>query len=209
MGWRNAPLDLHRSVWSRYGSSGIWIKSLLISLHRLPNYRSSHLHRPALSSLRPLQPSRVWMRSSYTHGFSSPSVLAIQCLTITGILRVRTLLGRRYLPTKVSILLLHMRIIGRLLYIRHLATATGVFTVFWAIMVFVVVCFQCRPIEFMWNKSVSGTCINSWLFFVIGSTINSFTDVAILLRPIRATWNSQMLKAQKLSITGTFSLGSL
>lgn len=76
-------------------------------------------------------------------------------------------------------------------------------------MVVLVVVFQCHPIEFNWNRSIPGTCINQLLFFAIGSAPNVITDFAILILPLPAVWALNMRRAQKLSIMGIFLLGSL
>ncbi len=76
-------------------------------------------------------------------------------------------------------------------------------------MVIFVVAFQCHPIELNWDKSIQGTCINQWVFFVIGSTPNVITDFAILIIPLPAVWALNMRTAQRLSIMGIFLLGSL
>lgn len=117
---------------------------------------------------------------------------------------------------KISILLLYVRIFGRLRYMRYLAYGIGAFTICWAISCFLVIFFQCRPIEAIWNpkgplnpKGVHGKCIKLFLFLILGSAINSLVDFAILLMPIRPTWNLHLPKAQRISIIGIFSLGSL
>ena len=50
---------------------------------------------------------------------------------------------------KISILLLYLRIIARLRYVRNLCYGIGVFTICWAIMIFLIISFQCRPKQFI------------------------------------------------------------
>ena len=110
---------------------------------------------------------------------------------------------------KLSILALYVRIFGRLVYLRRLAYGFGIFTACWSIMVIFVVAFQCHPAQFNWNKTINGTCINQWVFFVTGSTPNVVTDFAILFIPLPAVWALNMRTAQRVSIMGIFLLGSL
>ncbi|KAI4180657.1 MAG: hypothetical protein LQ348_005166 [Seirophora lacunosa] len=110
---------------------------------------------------------------------------------------------------KISILLLYIRIFGRLRYFKILAYIIGVFSICWAIMVILVCAFQCRPVQLVWDKSVSGTCINAPLFFIIGSAPNVFTDFVLLVLPLPAVWNLHTTRAQKISLTVIFLLGSL
>ena len=78
-------------------------------------------------------------------------------------------------------------------------------------MVVLVVAFQCHPVKYVWNKdpSIDGTCINQWLFFVVGSVPNVATDFAILILPMPAVWALNMGTAQKISVIGILLLGSL
>jgi hypothetical protein len=112
---------------------------------------------------------------------------------------------------KLSILSLYVRLFGRLLYLRRLAYGIGIFVSCWTIMVVLVVAFQCHPVKYVWNKdpSIDGTCINQWLFFVVGSVPNVATDFAILILPMPAVWALNMGTAQKISVIGILLLGSL
>lgn len=110
---------------------------------------------------------------------------------------------------KLSILLLYIRIFGRLRYFKLLAYIIGTFSVCWGIMVILVCALQCRPVQYTWDKSIKGTCINAPLFFIIGSAPNVFTDFVLLVLPLPAVWNLHTTRAQKISLTGIFMLGSL
>ncbi|KAL8727053.1 MAG: hypothetical protein Q9166_006296 [cf. Caloplaca sp. 2 TL-2023] len=110
---------------------------------------------------------------------------------------------------KISILLLYIRIFGHLRYFKLLAYIIGVFSICWSIMVILVLSFQCRPVQYIWDKSIKGTCVNAPLFFIIGSAPNVFTDFALLVLPLPAVWNLHTTRAQKISLTAIFLLGSL
>lgn len=110
---------------------------------------------------------------------------------------------------KISILLLYIRIFGRLRYFRILAYIIGIFSICWAIMVIIVCSFQCRPIQILWDRNVSGTCINTHLFFILGSAPNVFTDFVLLALPLPAVWSLHTTRVQKVSLTVIFVLGSL
>ncbi|KAL8709212.1 MAG: hypothetical protein Q9225_007482, partial [Loekoesia sp. 1 TL-2023] len=110
---------------------------------------------------------------------------------------------------KISILLLYIRIFGRVRYFKITAYIIGVFSICWSIMVILVCALQCRPVQFIWDKSIKGTCINAPLFFIIGSAPNTFTDFVLLALPLPAVWNLHTTRAQKISLTVIFLLGSL
>lgn len=118
-----------------------------------------------------------------------------------------------YPPTtllvKTSILALYVRIFGPLRYLRNLAYGFGIFVACWAVMGTLVLVFQCHPVQYIWDKSIHGTCIDQWAFFIAGCTPNVATDFVILILPLPAVWNLQMGVAQRLSIIGIFMLGSL
>ncbi|KAL8675378.1 MAG: hypothetical protein Q9168_000209 [Polycauliona sp. 1 TL-2023] len=110
---------------------------------------------------------------------------------------------------KISILLLYIRIFGSLRYFRILAYSIGIFSICWAITVILVCSFQCRPIQYIWDRSIKGTCINTTLAFIINSAPNVLTDFVLLVLPLPAVWNLHTTKAQKFSLTVIFLLGSL
>lgn len=76
-------------------------------------------------------------------------------------------------------------------------------------MVVLVVAFQCRPVQLVWDKSIQGTCIDSPVFFIAGSAPNVFTDFVILALPWHAVWQLKLSTMQKISLVAIFSLGSL
>lgn len=76
-------------------------------------------------------------------------------------------------------------------------------------MVITVVAVQCRPLQFIWNHSLDGVCIDTWTFYIAGSAPSVVTDFAILILPLPAVWNLQMGTPQKVSVAGMFLLGSL
>ncbi|KAF7879368.1 hypothetical protein EAF04_000564 [Stromatinia cepivora] len=111
---------------------------------------------------------------------------------------------------KISVLLLYVRIFGSMRYFRLLAYGFGSFTIAWAIMVVFVCTFQCLPVAYQWDKTIEGgQCINSWLFFTIGSSFDVLVDFALLILPLPAIWNLQLSILQKVSLIAIFCLGSL
>ena len=92
---------------------------------------------------------------------------------------------------------------------RIMVWVLGIFTICWGIAVVLVCAFQCQPIQYAWNKSIQGTCINVPLFFVIGSAPNVFTNFVILALPWHAVQQLQTTKFKKASLLSIFSLGSL
>ena len=102
-----------------------------------------------------------------------------------------------------------MRIFGKLRWMRVSCWSIGIYTVVWAIVVIVVEFTQCIPLQGTWDKTIDAKCIQSGLFFVIGSALNTVVDFVIVGLPLRAVWNLKMATWQKFSVSGIFLLGSL
>ncbi|KAJ5735704.1 uncharacterized protein N7483_000829, partial [Penicillium malachiteum] len=110
---------------------------------------------------------------------------------------------------KTSILLFYIRIFGKMKSLRYTAYGLMSFTFAWAIMVIFVIVFQCNPVAKGYNAELPGKCINSWLFFVLGSSMNCATDLVILILPMPLIWKLQLSRMQRVSLLGIFVLGSL
>lgn len=71
-----------------------------------------------------------------------------------------------------------------------------------------VVIFQCTPVNFWWNRTITGGhCVNNTKFLLGNSVPNIATDIAILLLPIPFIWNLQQSSGRKLALSGVFLLG--
>ena len=111
--------------------------------------------------------------------------------------------------TKTAILLLYRRV-----FIPH---KKGVFD--WIIRVFIVVLtffyiadtfakiWECVPRARIWNKQISGTCVNISTLLNTSGIFNMVTDVMILLVPVKAVWNLQMNKQRKIWTVLVFTVG--
>lgn len=95
------------------------------------------------------------------------------------------------------------------------ATFWACHVVLWANIVFYVImvimlCIQCSPMEAIWNPLVDGTCR-----FDLGSTelassvVNFITDVVILLIPQRAIWTLNLAQKRKAGVAAVFAIGLL
>ncbi|OAG06095.1 uncharacterized protein CC84DRAFT_1044209, partial [Paraphaeosphaeria sporulosa] len=73
----------------------------------------------------------------------------------------------------------------------------------------VIIC-QCRPLEYLWNKTIpGGHCVNQALMFRYGSLPNIITDVAMLLLPMPLVWNLHSSSKVKFGLFITFLIGSI
>lgn len=77
------------------------------------------------------------------------------------------------------------------------------------VAIFFVVIFECIPREKIWNPTRRGTCVNINAVFITTGTWNVFSDLCILILPIRAIWLLQMATRKKWQISAVFATGLL
>lgn len=112
---------------------------------------------------------------------------------------------------KLSILALYFRIFGSKSQpiSRAICFATG-FIIAGNCLANVIVSFlMCRPLAFVWNKNLDGTCvdINAWWRWC--SFANLVTDVIMLIQPLPHTIKLHIPKKVKLGLAVTFIVGSM
>ncbi|KAI9678330.1 MAG: hypothetical protein M1817_006276 [Caeruleum heppii] len=111
--------------------------------------------------------------------------------------------------TKISILLLYRRIFT----LRQ----RGFRIAFWAILVYSTVVwfisffcalFQCMPVNYNWDRTIPGYCLNVYLFTIVSSVMNILADVLILVMPLPLIWKLYASRANKIVLSFVFLLGS-
>ncbi len=71
-----------------------------------------------------------------------------------------------------------------------------------------VAIFECRPVEFYWDKSIKGgTCINEIQFFRWNGVANLLTDFMMWSLTLPVIWRLKLSARQKLSLSTVFLLG--
>ena len=74
----------------------------------------------------------------------------------------------------------------------------------------VVAILECKPIAYLWDKSIlGGTCINQDQFFRWNGVANLLIDFMILTLTMPIIWRLKLRTRQKLSLTVVFLLGLL
>lgn len=108
---------------------------------------------------------------------------------------------------KLSLLLLYNRIFP-VHRVRYATYAVGFFVVTWLLWAGVSTIAQCIPVEYFWNTTVSGHCIDNDAFYIAAGAVNVFTDFAIIAIPIPIVWKLQKLSVdQKIGFVAIFTLG--
>jgi hypothetical protein len=70
--------------------------------------------------------------------------------------------------------------------------------------------FQCTPFAFNWDKTVAnGRCFNVELFANSSSVPNIFTDLAVLVLPLRTVWGLKISVGRRVGLLIIFLTGSV
>jgi hypothetical protein len=68
---------------------------------------------------------------------------------------------------------------------------------------------SCRPYKRIWDRTVPGKCINTFILDMASSGINVSLDIAILLLPQKLIWRLQMTMKRKIGTSIIFGIGVL
>ena len=113
--------------------------------------------------------------------------------------------------TKVSILLLYRRTFSvqkQSRFDRGIRLFIVFLTLFYIINTFLKI-YQCAPRARIWDKRVPGTCLDLGSVLTASGAFNTFTDVLLLLIPIRVSWNLNTSKKRKVGVVLLFTFGFL
>jgi hypothetical protein len=73
----------------------------------------------------------------------------------------------------------------------------------------VALLFQCTPINSIWNRNVTGKCINLEAIGFAGAAGSIFEDLVILVLPVSELKDLSLGTKRRLSLVFMFSIGSL
>lgn len=108
---------------------------------------------------------------------------------------------------KYSILLLYNRVFpGRTF--RKLLIATAVVVTSWTLTAFFGSTFTCYPVEYQWDKSIKGSCIDYGKLTLAIGIANVIIDFILLGLPLPILWKLQMSTRRKILLFFTLGAGS-
>jgi energy-converting hydrogenase Eha subunit A len=106
-----------------------------------------------------------------------------------------------------------------MLYYRLLSTMRGwVYTIYvvafiisgYSIALALALIFACRPIQKSWEPSITwGSCINRPGIYLATAVTNTFSDLALIVIPVRVIWRLRMRLVQKIGLIVMFGIGCL
>lgn len=111
---------------------------------------------------------------------------------------------------KLSVLCFYHRIFP-FRKVTIIASLLGAFIIAWCITYLALIVFNCRPIQYFWDKSIpGGKCIGDGFLesYLLGAG-NVVTDIAVLALPIPWLVRLKLGQGKKLALIATFVIGSL
>ncbi|KAK7417219.1 hypothetical protein QQZ08_011698 [Neonectria magnoliae] len=109
--------------------------------------------------------------------------------------------------TKCSILLLYLRIFGKIRWFKWLCWLLIVSVFAYCVASVIATIFQCNPVPRAYNKLVEGTCIDSGQFWYANAGFSIATDIIVLFMPMALVYQLQIQRAQKVALVIVFALG--
>lgn len=109
---------------------------------------------------------------------------------------------------KTSVLIFLLRLGGQKPGVRYAIHALNFFNIALMIAIFLVVMFQCWPVDFNWNPHIEGGhCIKQGTFYVVTAALTLLTDVLVLALPIWIFADLKMKLKMKIALIIVFLLG--
>ena len=110
--------------------------------------------------------------------------------------------------TRLSILLLYRRVFITSRF-RMAVNILIVYVSMLGIVSFLLPTLRCIPVNYNWNKTIKGHCVNPDIMFKTLSSFSVITDVVMLILPLPIVWRLQISKRRKFALTGIFMMGGL
>src|SRR6266487_2297629 len=108
--------------------------------------------------------------------------------------------------TKISILLLYFRIFVTPKF-RRVCIGVLTYVTCFAISAIIATALECAPVRRVYDRSVSGTCINLTAFWYTVAVSNILTDIVILLLPMPVIQTLRLPFTHKCGLMVVFALG--
>ncbi|OHE92260.1 integral membrane protein [Colletotrichum orchidophilum] len=108
---------------------------------------------------------------------------------------------------KQSVLIFLLRFSGVKDVVRYIVWGTATFNLALMVATFIVVIFQCTPIEKNWKPAIAGECINQFSFGISTACLTILTDLIAVGLPFYIFLGLKMQKKRKIGLMIVFMLG--
>lgn len=110
---------------------------------------------------------------------------------------------------KSSVLLFLLRLFGQKTGVRRFIIILNTINIAQMLGTLFAVIFQCTPIQFNWDPTLNGTCIDVRILFTFTSSFNILTDLLVLGLPIWIFIDLKIPRRAKIGLLFVFLLGFL
>ena len=110
--------------------------------------------------------------------------------------------------TKLSILLLYIRVFGVTRWVRLTCYGCIAALTVQTVPIFFIVFFQCQPLEAIWNKYIEGRCLDVSSVAFAGGALSIFWDVILIALPIPEILRLRVSARKRLTLAIIFALAS-
>ncbi|MCJ1243346.1 hypothetical protein MMC30_000543 [Trapelia coarctata] len=107
---------------------------------------------------------------------------------------------------KISILLLYKRVFDTRRF-RITVYVVGTLCLFWFVTVILVTLFQCQPVEYAWDRTNQGQCINLRAMYFGVTISNMLLDLTINFMPFHLVWKLRVSKKRRVCFISILLLG--
>lgn len=110
--------------------------------------------------------------------------------------------------TKLSLLIVYVKLFSSLRWLIWAARVAALAIVLWLIGTMLGIILLCQPFVFNWDKTVTGGhCAAQGPLLKAVGALDVFTDVLVLVLPMRPLARLQMARWKRLSLLLAFGLG--
>jgi len=115
------------------------------------------------------------------------------------------------IASKISIGVFMLRIVTRKLHAWIVYTAMSL-TVLSGLIFFFVTMFQCSPINYFWDRTIPGQCINADIIIALAFLYSSFSvisDFTFAMLPIWLVMHLHMTRRNKMAVIPLLAMGCM
>ena len=85
----------------------------------------------------------------------------------------------------------------------------GIISVLYGLAIVLEIFLICRPLAAVWDSSITGTCGQELVSYLILEISGLFIDLGILIIPLRGVWSLELPWKRKVGIACIFAISAL
>lgn len=109
----------------------------------------------------------------------------------------------------ITILILYIRLFPNT-WLRKTSIWIGVLSSVWMLINNIIIIFQCTPVKFFWNRTITGGhCIQANEYYAAAAAISMVLLIAIFCLPLPIVWKLRVSTSRKWGLALAFGVGAL